>query len=84
VSDGGLEDGADDRFWNIFLMSILGLAGAAAADGADDGPVDEDATAEIGAVDDEVVEVTTDDLDDIDALPLTWPDAVTPSSTGTP
>ena len=82
MSDGGLEDGADDRFWNILLMSILGLAGA--ADGADDGPVDEDATAEIGAVDDEVVEVTTDDLDDIDALPLTWPDAVMPSSTGTP
>jgi len=77
VSDGGFEDGADDGFWNIFLMSILGLAGAAAADGADDGAVDEDATVEIEAVDDEVVEVTTDDLDDIDALPLTWPDAGT-------
>ena len=76
MSDGGFEDGADDGFWNIFLMSILGLAGAA-AEGADDGTVDEDAAVEIEAVDDEVVEVTTDDLDDIDALPLTWPDAGT-------
>ena len=83
MSDGGFEDGADDGFWNIFLMSILGLAGAA-AEGADDGAVDEDVTVEIEVVDDEVVDVTTDDLDDIDALPLTWPDAVTPSSTGTP
>jgi len=84
VSDGGFEDGADVGFRNNFLMSILVLAGAAEAEGADDGAVDEDAAVEIEVVDDEVVEVTTDDLDDIDALPLTWPDAVTPSSTGTP
>jgi len=68
VSDGGFKDGGDDRFWNVFLMPTLGLARATEKD-ADNGAVDEDAAIEV----DEVVEMTTDDLDDIDALPLTYP-----------
>jgi len=53
-------------------MSILGFAIVCAFCCCCSGSVDEDAAVEI-----EVVEVTTDDLDDIDALPLMWPDAGT-------
>jgi len=72
VSEGGFEDGADDGFWNIFLMSILGLA--AAAEATEVGAVDDDA--EVDAADDEGVGDKTDVLDEIDALPLTWPEVV--------
>ena len=60
-SDGGFEDGADDGFWNIFLMSIFGLAGVAAADaGGVKAAEDEEEAA--GGI--------TGDLEDIEAFPL--------------
>ena len=59
-------DGADVGIWNIFLMSIMGLAGVDVAAAAPTGGLVED--------DEEAAGGTTDALDDMEALPLTWPE----------
>ena len=55
------EEGADEGFWNIFLMSIFAFIGSAAAD-----TTGEDAAEEV-----EAVGGTTDCLEDMDGFPLT-------------
>ena len=69
-SEGGVEDEPDEGFWNIFLMSILGLAGAVAAAVA----AGVDAVDEEGDEDDEAAGVASWGLDEMDGLPLTWPE----------
>lgn len=81
-SEGGAEEGAEVGFWNIFLMSILGL-GTEAAEGAAAGGV----AAAVDDDDDDDVEaagVITDDLEEMDAFPLTWPVAGTDPKDFTP
>jgi hypothetical protein len=39
VSDGGIEEGAEEELWNIFFISILGFTGGIAADRTDDAAV---------------------------------------------
>jgi hypothetical protein len=57
VSDGGFEDGADERLWSISLMLILGFTGDIAADRTDDSDA---------ALDVEAVDGTTDGFEDMD------------------
>jgi hypothetical protein len=61
VSEGGFEEGVDEGFWNIFLISIFGFTSGAAAD----------RTGEGAAVEVEAVGDTTGGLEDMDAFPLT-------------
>ena len=60
VSEGGFEEGADEGLENIFLISILGFTGGAAADRTDE-----------TAVYVEAVGGTTDALEDTNGFPLT-------------